>query len=145
MNKFNLIVPTATCNEITFEARALLNNQDPVYAWHNVDIIRNFARDIPQQRNNSVNSYQASANRTSYPRLIMVYYTTADETTYTSELLIDLPTFISSIGGNLGLFLGFSFIGILFPLYEWIEQQLLRRNPNTNPTIIDEAKDGADN
>ena len=62
----------------------------------------------------------------SYPRYIYVYYTTADETTYSSDLIVDFPSFISAIGGNLGLFLGFSFLGILFPFYDWIEERFLR-------------------
>ena len=65
---------------------------------------------------------EAKDNKGSFPRYIYIYYITSDETTYTSSLMIDWPTFISSIGGNLGLFLGFSFLGILFPMYEKIEQ-----------------------
>ena len=65
---------------------------------------------------------EASSNKRLYPRYIYIYYMTSDETTYTSSLMIDSATFISSIGGNLGLFLGFSFLGILFPVYEKIEQ-----------------------
>ena len=57
-------------------------------------------------------------------RYIYLYYTTADETRISSELLIDFVGFISAIGGNLGLFLGFSFMGMIFELYDWIEARL---------------------
>ena len=55
-------------------------------------------------------------------RYFYLYYTTADETEISSDRLVDLASFIGSVGGNLGLFLGFSFLGILFPLYEWAEK-----------------------
>ena len=61
-------------------------------------------------------------------RTVHIYYTTADVITYSSDLMIDFPGFISSTGGNLGLFLGFSFMGMLFSLYEWMEARLLNRN-----------------
>ena len=64
----------------------------------------------------------------SQSRYVYLYYTTADEITYSSDLMIDFPGFISSTGGNLGLFLGFSFMGMLFSLYEWMEARLLNRN-----------------
>ena len=60
----------------------------------------------------------------SQQRYIYLYYTTADETTLSSEVLIDFAGFISVIGGNLGLFLGFSFMGMIFELYDWIEARL---------------------
>ena len=63
-----------------------------------------------------------SISTTLQRRFFYVYYTTADETTYSSDVLVDGAGFISSVGGNLGLFLGFSFFGILFPLYEKAER-----------------------
>ena len=57
-------------------------------------------------------------------RDIYLYYTTADETTLSSEVMIDFPGFISATGGNLGLFLGFSFMGMIFELFDWIEARL---------------------
>ena len=95
-------------------------DQVPYYAW--------FPK--PQQGNDSDNSNQTSAEENSYPRYIILYYSTADEITFTSNLLVDLPTFISSTGGNLGLFVGFSFMGILFSLYEWIEKKVSRAQPH---------------
>ena len=54
-------------------------------------------------------------------RFFYVYYTTADETVFTSDQLVDMAGFISSVGGNLGLFLGFSFLGILFDGLDKVE------------------------
>ena len=54
-------------------------------------------------------------------RFFYVYFTSADETTYNSDRLVDFANFISSVGGNLGLFLGFSFLGLLFTFYEKAE------------------------
>ena len=58
------------------------------------------------------------------PRHVFLYYSTTDETTMTSELMIDLPTFISAVGGNLGLFLGFSFMGVVFSFYNMIKSHI---------------------
>ena len=54
-------------------------------------------------------------------RFFYMYYTTADETQFTTDKLIDIATFIASVGGTLGLYLGFSFLGMLFPLYDYAE------------------------
>ena len=54
-------------------------------------------------------------------RFFYMYYTTADETQFTTDRLIDVATFIASVGGTLGLYLGFSFLGLLFPLYDYAE------------------------
>ena len=64
----------------------------------------------------------------SQSRYVTLYYATADEITYSSDLLIDFPGFISATGGNLGLFLEFSFMGMLFTLYRWMEARFLNRN-----------------
>ena len=94
----------------------------------------NFYNDTISQ-NDSGNKHEATfeernrnGNRNLQWRTVYIYYTTADVITYSSDLMIDFPGFISSTGGNLGLFLGFSFMGMLFSLYEWMEARLLNRN-----------------
>ena len=82
---------------------------------------------VTEEGNSTVGSNQSSDNYLQW-RYVYLYYTTADEITYSSDLMIDFPGFISATGGNLGLFLGFSFMGMLFSLYEWIEARLLTRN-----------------
>ena len=66
-------------------------------------------------------------NYTSFTRYITMYYTTSDVATFTEDRLIDFSGFVSAVGGNLGLFLGFSFLGMLFSLYEYIENVLLTK------------------
>ena len=56
--------------------------------------------------------------------IIITITTTTDVTTYTEARLIDFSGFVSAVGGNLGLFLGFSFLGMLFDLYDYIENSL---------------------
>ena len=80
------------------------------------------------EEGNSTNGTNPSPENYSQSRYVYLYYTTADEITYSSELMIDFPGLISSTGGNLGLFLGFSFMGMLFSLYEWMEARFLNRN-----------------
>ena len=77
--------------------------------------------DLDGSRNLSMRPTNYQLSR---PRHIFVYYSTTDETTITSELLIDLPSFISAIGGNLGLFLGFSFMGVVFSFYNMIKSHI---------------------
>ena len=129
MIKCIIIVLPAPCNRITYEVERLKFEEDTYFTLFNIN-----------KGNKSVNSSQMPEAATSYPRYVYVYYSTSDEITYTSNLLIDLPTFISSTGGNLGLFLGFSFMGMLFSLYEWIEKRFLGRNLNNNPNRIPVAK-----
>ena len=61
-------------------------------------------------------------------RFFYMYYTTADETQFTTDKLIDIATFIGSVGGTLGLYLGFSFLGMLFPLYDYAEASYKKWN-----------------
>ena len=61
---------------------------------------------------------------TSDPRHVFLYYSTTDETTMTSELIIDMPSFISAVGGNLGLFLGFSFMGVIFSFFNMLKSHI---------------------
>ena len=67
-------------------------------------------------------------NHTSFTRSINMYYTTADVATFTEDQLIDFSGFVSAVGGNLGLFLGFSFLGMLFSLYEYIENKVASKS-----------------
>ena len=54
-------------------------------------------------------------------RAVLFYYSTTDVKVWTSSKLITLSSFISSIGGNLGLFVGFSFLNVLLVTYKFIK------------------------
>ena len=99
------VLLSAPCNTFTFEVDTLQFNRIPSDAWENFN----------------------KTNTTAFDRSLVMYFTTADVNAYSSERMIDLPTFISSTGGNLGLFLGFSFMGILFSIYEGVQQQFLMK------------------
>ena len=77
---------------------------------------------------------ESKTNSTAFTRYITMYYTTADIATFTSDKLIDFPTFVSATGGNLGLFLGLSFLGILFWFYECMENVFLKYNRKSRAT-----------
>ena len=81
-------------------------------------------------------SKTSKENSTSFQRYITMYYTTADIATFTSDKLIDFPSFVSATGGNLGLFLGFSFLGILFWFYEFMEKIYLKFNRKNGASTI---------
>ena len=51
-------------------------------------------------------------------RAIYIYYSTTNVRLSSTSKLISLSSFISSIGGNLGLFVGFSFMSVLLYVYK---------------------------
>ena len=53
-------------------------------------------------------------------RDISIYYATTGVRLSTTSALIDLSTFISNVGGNLGLFVEFSILGGLFFIYDFL-------------------------
>ena len=63
-------------------------------------------------------------------RFVYVYYETADQIEFTSDRLFDLSAFIGTVGGTLGLYLGFSFLGIVFAFLEKIERMYEKRFMN---------------
>lgn len=57
-------------------------------------------------------------------RYLNIYYGSTNVKVYTTSLKIDINTFISNVGGNLGLFVGFSVLGGLFSIYDFISQHI---------------------
>ena len=82
----------------------------------------------------------SKANSTAFTRYITMYYTTADIATFTSDKLVNFSAFVSGIGGNLGLFLGLSFLGMLFWFYEWMEEVYVKMSQNNAPRPIQVAQ-----
>ena len=58
---------------------------------------------------------------------ITIYYATTDISVSSTSKLINLSTFISNVGGNLGLFVGFSVLGGLFYIYDFVAQYVSSR------------------
>ena len=132
---------------MSYDVRALKFNQDPLHVWFyepegedNNDTSNDYGNYEDNSDNGTSttsksdevietstiekveeNLNQSTKAKFSDPRYIYLYYTTADETTLSSEVMIDFAGFISATGGNLGLFLGFSFMGMIFELFDWIE------------------------
>ena len=69
------------------------------------------------------------------PRAIFMYYSTTDIKVSTTSKLISLSSFISSIGGNLGLFVGFSFLSTFFFFYNFLER--LFRTPKSEQNFVE--------
>ena len=61
-----------------------------------------------------------SINEEGNNRAISIYYATTDVKVSTTSEVIDFPTFISNVGGNLGLFVEFSILGGLFFIYDFL-------------------------
>ena len=56
-------------------------------------------------------------------RNINLFYSTTDEKVSTTSLRVDLNTFVSNVGGSLGLFIGFSVLGGFFFIYDFISSK----------------------
>ena len=108
-------------------------NQDPRAVWFKPLAAENdnnteydyYSYDATDKSDGAIYEFNRSISpNISDPRHVFLYYSTTDETTLTSELMIDLPSFISAIGGNLGLFLGFSFMGVIFSFYNMLKSHI---------------------
>ena len=67
-----------------------------------------------------------SINEEGNNRAISIYYATTDVKVSTTSEVIDFPTFISNVGGNLGLFVEFSILGGLFFIYDFLAARFLQ-------------------
>ena len=110
---FNLV----PCRTITYKANPERMAQIPSNVWERV-------------------SFGKAVNNKSFGRSIAMYYTMADVTTYTSDRVIDFPTFVSATGGNLGLFVVFSFLGMFFSVYGWIQTKISEHNQKNAITYV---------
>ena len=62
----------------------------------------------------------------SIQKTLHFYYATTDVKASTTSLKIDVNTFISNVGGNLGLFVGFSVLGGLSFIYNFIASHVCK-------------------
>ena len=62
-----------------------------------------------------------SKGSTYVPKFIMFYYSTTELKIETKELLLNFPNFLSAVGGNLGMFIGFSFLGFFSAFYDMMK------------------------
>ena len=58
-------------------------------------------------------------------RLIALFYSTTDVKVSTTNLRVDFNTFVSNVGGSLGLFIGFSVLGGFFFIYDYISSKFM--------------------
>ena len=56
-------------------------------------------------------------------RLINLFYSSTDVKVSTTSLKVDINTFVSNVGGSLGLFIGFSVLGGVFFVYDIISSK----------------------
>ena len=55
-------------------------------------------------------------------RYINIYYSTTNIKISTTSKLLNLSSFVSSVGGNLGLFVGFSFLSAVTCLFKLLDR-----------------------
>ena len=61
---------------------------------------------------------KSATNENKPSRTVLLYYSTTNVRISSTSKLISLSSFISSIGGNLGLFVGFSFMSVFLFAYK---------------------------
>ena len=61
-------------------------------------------------------------------RLINLFYSSTDVKVSTTSLKVDFNTFVSNVGGSLGLFIGFSVLGGIFFLYDIIFSKFISKD-----------------
>ena len=62
------------------------------------------------------------------PRLINLFYSSTDVKVSTTSLKVDFNTFVSNVGGSLGLFIGFSVLGGVFFVYDIISSKITSKD-----------------
>ena len=87
--------------------------------------IKYSAETLAYDRSSSL-SLVDNPNGTEYIGMFFMYSTT-EVKVVTEELLISFSNFISSIGGNLGMFIGFSCFGVFSWAYDLIKSFLLTK------------------
>ena len=73
-------------------------------------------------------------------RAIYIYYSTTNVRLSSTSKLISLSTFISSIGGNLGLFVGFSFMSVLLYVYKCLVK--MTPTKKKDKLVLDNVENG---
>ena len=91
-------------------------------------------------RGHNVNGTEHSKNEAIPNRHISLYYSTnAVKISSTSEL-VNLSSFISSVGGNLGLFVGFSFLNCLLSSYDLSYRMVSKKQNNEQNSLTNSTK-----
>ena len=127
------------CSTHNYEGTALSYKKDPYDAWFG-DLFQDSSdsSDVGDYKESAEGSGDIPMPTTAKPtdpyatQEFKVYFSATHQTMYSSSRLLDFPSFVSSVGGNLGLFLGFSFLGICFPILELIENIYVKKERKTN-------------
>ena len=78
---------------------------------------------VPQnQIMNSSNLEERIGKELMDSKYVYFYYSTTEVPVLYEEFILDFCNFVSAIGGNLGMFIGFSFLGFLSWLFLMIEK-----------------------
>ena len=73
-------------------------------------------------------------------RAIYIYYSTTNVRLSSTSKLVSLSSFISSIGGNLGLFVGFSFMSVLLYVYKCLVK--MTPSKKKEKVVLDNIENG---
>ena len=92
------------CRDVKYEARTLSYDRN-TFVSINPDI---------EPPNSVVKDREEAKNGTE----ILFYYSTTSIQILTEDAVINFSNFVSAVGGNLGLFVGFSFLGFFSCFYK---------------------------
>ena len=93
-----------------------LTIEDPV-STQDIEINNDDSGNEKKQKNEHVDKKEHNV------RIVQLYYTTTDVKVSRTSLRLDVSTFISNVGGSLGLFIGFSFLGVFYFIYDFISSK----------------------
>lgn len=97
----NLLEP---CEIVKYEAETL--------SWDKYSTLSVVPENLSANASKFRNGHQEDDNdKYDNNKYIYFYYATTEVNVLTEEFILDFPNFVSAIGGNLGMFIGFSFLG----------------------------------
>ena len=122
--QFSLIFHSAPCRSAKYSAGFTAYDSistfslDDLRGIEDVEINRNGTANSTDPMNDDHNGKQDEF------RLINLFYSTTDEIISTTELKCDFNTFVSNVGGSLGLFVEFSVLGGFYIIYDLISSRM---------------------
>ena len=82
----------------------------------------NYLADVVYQHKNAYELYTGNK----YPNyfLLYYYYLSLDTVVSSESLIVDLANLIANVGGNLGLFLGFSCLSVYIAFLDFLQRKM---------------------
>ena len=110
-----------TCVFVTYEEKTLYYDQhSAISILPRKEVSNKIPSPIPP-RNETESQHGDMDYRLRIGKEILLYYSTTTVKVISEAKMINFPSFVSAVGGNLGLFVGFSFLGVFSCFYSSIK------------------------